>query len=141
METPKNFESKEKEIVLYSALFVDDISSLKAKYPPVHTNEFYHHSIIAFRPKDGKDGLNVGEKDTIAIIGRVTSDKVDVLLVENEKSLNDNPHITLSTAEGVEPFASNSEIAKAIEEKRVIDVRDSVDVTEGYSNGQTNVID
>ena len=108
MKKPKNFEPREKETVPYTALFVDDISQLKEKYPPVHPNEYYHHSTIAFRPKDRKGDLNVGKKHVIAITGRVTSDKVDALLVENEMSTNENPHITLSTAEGVKPFASNA---------------------------------
>lgn len=141
METPKNFESREKEPVIYTALFVDNINQLKEKYPPVHPNEYYHHSTIAFRPKNGKAGLKVGKKHIIAITGRVTSDKVDVLLVHNEKSANQNPHITLSTAEGVKPFASNEEIAKAITESAVLPIEDSISVTEGYFNGQTNVTD
>jgi len=141
METPINFESREGESVLYTALFVDDISQLKEKYPPIHPNQYYHHSTIAFRPKDGKNGLNIGEKHVIRITGRVTTDKVDALMVVNEKSTNETPHITLSTAEGVKPFVSNEEIVKAIEEGKVIVVEDSLNVTEGYFNGKTDVIE
>ncbi|MEL6649682.1 MAG: hypothetical protein AAFQ87_02635 [Bacteroidota bacterium] len=139
METPKSFESQE-EFVFYSALFVDDLNQLKEKYPPVHPNEYYHHSTIAFEPEDGKTSLNVGEKYNMAIIGRVTSDKVDVLLVQNEKSKNEYPYITLSTVAGVEPFVSNEEIKKAVKEGRVIPVGDSLSVTEGYSDGGTDII-
>jgi len=133
-------QKKREETVLYTALFVDDINSLKEKYPPVHPNEYYHHSTIAFRPKDGKDNLEVGKKHKIAIMGRVTSDKVDALLVGNPQSVNDNPHITLSTAEGIKPFVSNSEIAKAIKEGSVVTQNDSISTTEGYFNGKTDVI-
>ncbi len=96
-----NSKPIEKRTVVYTALFVEDINVLKEKYPPVHVNEFYHHSTIAFKPKEGKSNLHLGEKYEIAIIGRVTSEKVDVLLVNNKKSTNNNPHITLSTSEGV----------------------------------------
>lgn len=65
-------------------------------------------------------------------MGRVTSDKIDALLVDNPKSTNSNPHITLSTAEGIKPFASNVEINKAIEDGSVIILTDSVCMTEGY---------
>ena len=90
MEQPKNFISEGRnETVLYTALFVDDVNLLKEKYPPVYPNEYYHHSTIAFRPKSGRNNLEVGTKHEIAIIGRITSDKVDALLVDNLKSTLD----------------------------------------------------
>ncbi len=90
MEPPINLQSEGiKETVLYTALFVDDINLLKEKYPPVYPNEYYHHSTIAFRPKSGRNNLEVGTKHEIAIIGRITSDKVDALLVDNLKSTLD----------------------------------------------------
>ncbi len=61
-----------------------------------------------------------------------------MLLVENKKSVNSNPHITLSTAEGIDPFTSNAEIKKAREEGNVIAMNNSVEVTEGYFNGKDN---
>ena len=64
---------------------------------------------------------------------------VDVLLVQNEESENEYPHITLSTADGVNPSASNNEIAKAISRGTVIPVQDCLRVTEGYFNGKTDV--
>ncbi|MEK7658278.1 MAG: hypothetical protein AAB352_00230 [Patescibacteria group bacterium] len=78
-------ENKEKveRPVIYSAFFVDDPEKLKQKYPPVFPKEFYHHSTIEYRPKNGKQGLEVGKKVQLEIIGRVTSDKVDALLVVN----------------------------------------------------------
>lgn len=59
--------------------------------------------------------MNIGEESTIKIIGRLTTDKVDVLIVENPKSKNKFPHITLSTAKDVKPMESNSEIEKYID--------------------------
>jgi hypothetical protein len=92
----------------YSAVFFNT-ANLEAKYKPVHPNQYAHHSTIEFKPAD-ITGLPIGEERTIKIIGRLTTDKVDVLIVENPLSKNKFPHITLSTAEGVKPAESNSEI-------------------------------
>lgn len=128
------------EEVIYTGLFVENVDSLKGKYPPVYDNEYYHHSTIAFRPKDGLSGLEVGEKKVIKIIGRVRSEFLDVLLVENPQSKNRNPHITLSTAQGIKPFQSNQEIEKAILNNTVIPVDDVVVVKVGYFNNSNQVI-
>jgi len=93
---------------IYSAVFVNE-DELMLKYPPVHPNEFYHHSTIEFKPIS-IEKLPLGEKITLEIIGRLITDKVDVLLVINPLSKNAYPHITLSTANGIKPFESNSEI-------------------------------
>jgi len=94
--------------VVYSALFVDEPSKLKAMFPPVHVNTFYHHSTIAFKPTPQEvSQLAVGKKINLPIIGRITTDKVDALLVNNPLSKNEFPHITLSTAAGVTPVKSN----------------------------------
>lgn len=140
MKIAKKLELEEKETAVYTALFVDDIDELKAKYPPIYINKYYHHCTISFAPKNGKIGLNIGKKHILEIIGRVVSDKVDVLLVKSEKSTNKNPHITLSTAQGVKPFTSNQEIEKAIKNDTVIDIQDTVEVTEGYFNGKIEVV-
>lgn len=92
----------------YTGIFVDK-NELMAKYPPVHPNIFYHHSTIEFKPKS-IESLPLGQEIELKIIGRLTTDKVDALLVDNPLSKNAYPHITLSTAEGVNPFESNTEI-------------------------------
>ena len=122
--------------VVYTALFVNDIHALKEKYPSVHKNQFYHHSTIAFSPSNGLEDVSIGKKIDLRITGRVTTDKVDVLLVENNKSENKHPFLTLSTVKGIKPFVSKQEVAKALEEGTVIAIEDSVEVTEGYFNGK-----
>ena len=97
--------------VIYHALFVKDISKLKEEFPQIYPNSYYHHSTIEFKPKSDEN-MNIGEESSIKIIGRLTTDKVDVLLVENPKSKNKYPHITLSTAINIKPMESNSEIEK-----------------------------
>ena len=125
---------KSKEVV-YTAMLVDDPSKLKKVYKPVHLNEYYHHSTIQFRPAN-LDNIEVGKKHKLKIIGRLKTDRVDVILVEST-SENEFPHITLSTAEGVQPVESN-EALKYASEKGTIQMYKSpkyVQVTEGYVDG------
>lgn len=96
--------------VIFTANNVDDIIALKVKYPSTLPNKYYHHSTNkygkqTFDPREGK-------KERLHIIGRLTTEKVDCLLVENPNSNNKYPHITLATAKGIKPFESNTEIAK-----------------------------
>lgn len=131
----KAADAKPKDVI-YTAEVVDDTETLKTKYPPVHPNEFYHHSTNEFKPED-KDVKDTGKKGEIKVVGRLTTEKVDVLIVENENSKNETPHITLSTAEGVKPFASNKEIAE--NQDKIVPVEDAIQVTKGFHDGQ-NVI-
>lgn len=117
--------------IMYHALFIDNPSKLKELFPPVHPNTYYHHSTIEFKPKDGSN-IELGKKVKLEITGRITTDKVDALLVVNPKSKNKFPHITLSTAAGVSPVKSN----EAFEMHPDLIVRFAspivVDATEGY---------
>ena len=94
------------------------------KYP----NVFGHHCTHIFKPTDKE--VEEFKKDnrrssscTIEVIGRLQTEKVDVLLLDSyaiftsenistDISTNKHPHITLATAEGVKPFESNAEILK-----------------------------
>jgi len=93
---------------VYSAIFVNK-EKLMNKYKPVHPNLYYHHSTIEFKPKL-IENLPIGLKIKMKIIGRLTTNKIDVLLVENKLSGKKHPHITLSTAENIKPFESDVEI-------------------------------
>jgi len=108
-----------KAAATYSAVFFNT-PKLVGKYKPVHPTLYAHHSTIEFKPAD-ITGLPIGEEITIKIIGRLTTDKVDVLLVENPLSKNKYPHITLSTALGVKPFESNSEIENNLDKIQPLD--------------------
>jgi hypothetical protein len=94
--------------VLYTAQVVDDPQALMSKYPTEHPNKYYHHSTNRFgrQPFDDREG----EKMRLHVIGRLVTDKVDALVVENPNSVNDIPHITLGTANGVKPVVSNYEL-------------------------------
>ena len=133
---------------LYSAMIVEDQEKLKRVYKPKHPNVIYHHSTIEFGvDQEGVDALNIGDKHRLKIIGRVTTEEVDVILMEYPEGVtqsdSENPHITLSVAEGIKPFESNAAIAKAIQEGNVIVYKSNryVDVIEGYvTKGQEDVI-
>ena len=144
MESPKFYdkqESKEKIEPVYTALFIKDLDSLTSQFPPRHENVFGHHSTIAFKP-GSLDGIEVGAEQTIKVIGRVSDEKGDALLVENPKSTNEHPHITLSCAEGVKPFYSNELIQKAMAANSVeyFNPPVEIDVVEGYFDGKQDVI-
>ena len=123
--------------ILYTAIFVEK-DVLKEKYPPIHINEFYHHITLEFKPKDVTN-IPFGEKTKVKIIGRLTTDKVDALLVECPYSKNIYPHITLSTAEGIKPVASNDEIIK--NKDKIISINDSIHGIFGFFDGSKIVTD
>lgn len=112
--TEKRQEADDRIKPVFTGLFVQDKELLKLIYPTVHENEFYDHVTLQFKP-----GLisrsSLGEKGKILITGRLTTEKVDVLLVDVPDTQNEYSHITLATAEGVAPKESNSEISKYFE--------------------------
>jgi hypothetical protein len=118
--------------IYYTALFVIDSKKLVEDFPPKHARVFAHHSTIAFEP-ESVEGIEVGKQHKIKVIGRAYDEKGDVLLVENPKSKNKFPHITLSCREGVDPVYSN-ELLEIAHESNTIEYVDpySVDMIEGY---------
>lgn len=124
--------------VIYHGMMVADPQALEEAFPAVHPNKFYHHSTVAFRPQDTSN-IEVGKAQELKVIGRITTDKVDALLVENPKSANKDAHITLSTAEGIKPFEVNKEIENNREKITAVPEGTTVQATEGYFNGREDV--
>lgn len=123
---------KQKNNIIYSAIFVDK-EKLLNKYPPIYNNVFYDHSTIEFKPMDISN-IPVGKRGKLLIIGRLTTDNVDVLLVRNPFSKNEYPHITLSTNEGIKPFQSNEEIKNNLD--NIIKLDDGISGIVGYFTGK-----
>jgi len=125
---------------MYTALFVKDIDSLLKRFPPKHKKIFAHHSTIEFEPTHSND-LEIGKELTIQIIGRAWDEYGDDLLVENPKSKNKYPHITLSRAENAPPLYSHILFGKQPNENHM-EYFDSetVDVVEGYSDDHRVII-
>jgi len=118
--------------IIYSGVFVES-NLLKQKYPPVFDKQFYHHVTIEFKPKD-VSLFPIGEKVNLKIIGRLTTDKVDVLLVDCPISVNKYPHITLSVNDGVNPIESNIEIENNLD--KIQPLNDSVFGVYGLFDGK-----
>ena len=137
----ENIESVEAMTPKYTALFVKDSQVLLEKFPPRHQKVYGHHSTIQYKPTS-LDDLDLGAETKMRIIGRAFDENGDALLVENPKSYNTYPHITLSCAEGVPPNYSNELIGKAVAENTVeyFSVPEEIDVIEGYSDGKDAVL-
>jgi hypothetical protein len=137
-----NVKNQDKIFIMYTAEFIIDKQKLLEKFPPKHEKVFAHHSTIAFKPESLK-GIEIGEKSSMKIIARAYDEKGDALLVENPKSENENPHITLSCAKGVSPVYSNELIKNAIISGAVeyFDNPEEIEVVEGYSDGKKDFIE
>lgn len=127
--------------IIYTAEFVVDVKALLKKFPPKHEKVFGHHSTIAFKP-DNLNSIEIGKKSLIKIIARAYDEKGDALFVENPKSKNENPHITLSCAQGTTPSYSNELLKKAIESGSIkyFESPEEIEVVEGYFNGTEDII-
>ena len=124
---------------MYSALFVKNVEDLLKRFPPKHEKVFGHHSTIEFEPKD-LNRIKIGKESLIKIIGRAYDEFGDDLLVENPKSKNKYPHITISRSKNAPSLYSKVLFEKAILEKNIEYFDDQkVEVLEGYNNG-TSVI-
>jgi hypothetical protein len=111
----ENFETFRGGGQIHYSCVLTNQKELLSRFGQVHENLFSHHSTIEYKPTDIK-GLEVGKPIDLKITGRLTNDKVDVLLVDNPYSKNKYPHITLSTAKDVKPVASNFEIENNLDD-------------------------
>lgn len=126
--------------IIYTALFVDNPSELIQLFSPKHSNVFAHHSTIAFRPFS-LEGIEVGKKLKLKVLGRACDEKGDALLVEKYKTVNTHPHITLSCVENIAPSYSK-ELLESAFEKGFIEMFDEpveISVTEGFFDGISDV--
>lgn len=122
------------EGTIFTANNVDNVEELKYKYPSTLPNKFYHHSTNKFGRQqfDSREGT----KERLHIVGRLITDKVDVLVVENPNSDNKISHITLATATGVKPFESNKELQ--LHRDKIQPLDDYIDTT--FRNNISNDI-
>lgn len=126
--------------IKFTALFVKDVQDLLKRFPPKHKKISGHHSTIAFEP-ESLDGTEIGKEYKIKIIGRAHDGFGDDLLVENPKSKNKYPHITLSRADDAPPLYSKILFEKALVSGDIeyFD-NEEVAVVEGYSDGDSYFI-
>ena len=129
--------------IIYTALFVDSVRDLLVRFPPKHTKIFAHHFTIAFRPPT-LEGIDIGKKHVLKIVGRIFDSKGDVLLVECPTITNKYPHITISCADNVAPAYSKELIEKFYESGQGFfenpDTNAEVSLTEGFFDGAEDII-
>ena len=80
---------------------------------------FMHHMTIKFRP-DAEEVIALpidGSEVELQVVGYASDDKGQAVLVSGVESSNDNPHITVSTAEGVSPVYSNELLSSGLVEE------------------------
>ena len=80
-----------------------------------HVNKHTHHLTIAFGQDDVDEYIDVyelGSTISMHVSGYLSNDNLDVVTVDNVTSVNEHPHITVSTAKGVKPFQSNAELTQ-----------------------------
>lgn len=85
--------------IIYTAFFIKNREDLLSKFKPKHIKVFAHHATIEWKPKS-LDGIEVGRKVKLKVVGRVSDDKGDALIIERDKIKKPFPHVTLSCAEG-----------------------------------------
>lgn len=121
------------DTVVYTALFVDDVTSLLKLFPPRHDRIFAHHSTNSFKPKS-LHNLEIGKKEKLKITGQVSDENCFAVLVENKKSERPHAHITISCALNITPKYANTLIEEAITKNKVEVFPQPyfIDTTEGY---------
>ncbi len=121
--------------IKFTALFVKDVQGLLKRFPPKHKKVFGHHSTIEFQPNNLGE-IEIGKEYSITIIGRAYDEFGDDLLVENPKSTNKYPHITISRSADAPALYSKILFEKAISFKNIEYFNgEEVEVVEGYSDG------
>ena len=129
------------EEIEYTALFVDDQKRLLQLFPAKHVKVFAHHSTNWHKPIN-VDGLEIGRQSKLKIIGQAYDQNSFALFVENAKSKNKYPHITISCAEHIQPVYSNELLEKASENGSLELFKEPffIEVTEGYADLNHNII-
>ena len=131
----------ESKLPVYVGVFLDDSSRtrLLRDFPPKHPNVYADHVTLVFRPKEGElEEFDMGEEVEIEVVGYAEDESgsaVTVKLPPKLKRLSQrNPHVTISTANGVKPFYSNKLIAKtdAVQKVRA---RSYTGVVDGFPRG------
>ena len=127
--------------VIYTALFVKDTDQLLKNFPAKHPNVFAHHSTISFRPPN-PDGVEISKEVKVRILARVSDEKGDALIIENDKSENLHPHITISCADNIPPRYSNEMIEEKIRNNSIEYFEEPIEIemVEGYFDGSEDII-
>ncbi len=110
---------------------------LPAKYP----NIYAHHVTLHYKPTHSDlSRYQIGQKVMLKITAFAEDDKAQACVIETDiPSQNKHPHITLSTAEGIEPVYSN-ELLEAGNNLTALAEPFFVEAVIGISNGKKTVL-
>jgi len=81
---------------------------LQQRFPAIYPNTFYDHVTLAYGTTKIAVAELIGKSDSVQAYAYAKNEKAEAVRV-NTRGLPDTygaPHITLSTADGVEPFES-----------------------------------
>ena len=121
--------------IIYTGAFPN--RNIFEKYECVHQKQYGHHMTVSYKPKELD--VDMGRKTVLKVVGRLTTDKIDALILDSVSN-NFHPHITLSTTYGVEPSEVNYFID--INEDKIVPLDDTIKATYGfygYENGVKGV--
>jgi len=100
----------------YTGAFLDEEEKVKIlkQFPPSFQNIFTDHLTIKYKPsQEEMSDLALGEKVLLTAVALAKDEKAEALLIQTDISANSHPHITISTAPGIEPSYSNQLLEKA----------------------------
>ena len=109
------------EGVLWFVLDQSSSERLRRAVPPRYQNEFYHHVTLAYGVERPDVASFVDKPWTIKVYAEAHNSQAQACRVETN-GLPDTygvPHITLSAAEGVKPFASVAMLQGGHEEESI----------------------
>lgn len=97
-----------REGIVWLKLNDESINKLKAMYPPLYPNEYYHHVTLVFGTQRSLFEEIIGRDASVVVHAYARDQNAEAVRVHTNE-LPDTygvPHITLSTQRGVKPFAS-----------------------------------
>lgn len=103
---------------IYVGAFISEASKayLLERIPPVHKSVFGDHVTLVYMPTDEQLSLFSLGADLLVMVESIAFDgKGQAVLIKTPRDIlckNENPHITISCAEGVKPVYSNELLKK-----------------------------
>lgn len=100
----------EAAVPTFFSVVLDEESQAQVRKLAIHPNVYGHHMTVAFRPDESelpKLRAVVGREYILNASRLAADEKGQALRVSGAPSLNKNPHVTVSCAEGTEPKYSN----------------------------------
>lgn len=135
--------------VLYTGYFLTNPKLFLEQIPPAHfdDNDRHYDDVLhitkEYMPESGTSEIEIGKKHTFYAIGQVILDGVHAVIISAPDkeviSMNEYPHITIVTANGVRPVISNDIITKAKLNGQIRPINPNIpfEAVEGYHDGVT----